>query len=139
MTIRVHATRGEYEQATGEPWFTTARVSGGALHVMPLAALRESGVLDRAVRREVGRAAVEPALARRPLWVSVGTSLYFADPPSISDGRSAVSDQLSRGACPSDAELSQPVSIGAMAAAFARAKACVAKQIAAGRSWREIR
>jgi len=44
-----------------------------------------------------------------------------------------------RPSCPADAELRQPVSVGALTTAYARARACFARQVASGRSWREVR
>ena len=44
-----------------------------------------------------------------------------------------------RAACPDDRDLEQPISIGALAAAYAGARACFARQIAAGRSWRDVK
>ena len=41
--------------------------------------------------------------------------------------------------CPADRELQQPVSVGALANAFARARACFAKQIESGKNWRDVR
>jgi hypothetical protein len=44
-----------------------------------------------------------------------------------------------RASCPDDHELLHPVSVGALSNAYARARACFAKQIQSGRSWREVR
>ena len=40
---------------------------------------------------------------------------------------------------PADNELLQPVSAGALSNAYSRARACFAKQIQAGTSWRDVK
>jgi hypothetical protein len=44
-----------------------------------------------------------------------------------------------RASCPDDSELRQPVSVGALTNAYARARACFAKQIQSGKSWKDVR
>jgi len=44
-----------------------------------------------------------------------------------------------RSSCPSDNELLRPVSVGALANAYTRARDCFAKQLAQGRLWREVK
>jgi hypothetical protein len=41
--------------------------------------------------------------------------------------------------CPTDEELLRPVSAGAQRDGYARAEACFARQVAAGRKWTEVR
>jgi hypothetical protein len=41
--------------------------------------------------------------------------------------------------CPTDGELLRPVSAGAQRDAYARAEACFARQIHAGKKWTDIR
>ena len=101
---------------------------------MPLAALRDRGVLERTIRRELVHVMADPALAQRPAWVREGAALFYGD--TVRDAEAATS---SRAACPSDAELLHPVSAGALGDAYARARHCFARQIAAGRSWRDVK
>ena len=131
ITLRFHPTTDSFERATGQPWFVSGAVVNEELHFTPLTALRSRGILDRVIRRELVLFLTSSVLARRPMWVREGVAVYF------SDG----SDQApsSRVSCPSDAELTRPVSAGALSNAYARARACVAKQIAAGRSWRDVK
>jgi hypothetical protein len=75
---------------------------------------------------------VDVPLKDRPAWVREGAALYYSDP------RSAAPVQ-GRPVCPTDIELIQPVSAGALSNAFARAKACFARQVGSGRSWRDVR
>jgi SpoIID/LytB domain protein len=132
LTVRVHATSGAYEGATGRPWYTSGAVVGGEIHLSPLAALRDRGMLERTVRRQMARTLTASALGARPLWVQEGASLFFGD-------GGAASARDSRVACPADQELAQPVSAGALADAWARARACFARQMSSGRSWRDVR
>jgi hypothetical protein len=66
--------------------------------------------------------------------VQQGAWLFFGDGGASSSGRGD-----SRVACPTDVELSRPVSAGALADAWSRARACFARQMASGRSWRDIK
>jgi SpoIID/LytB domain protein len=128
-----HPGAAEYERATGRPWFTSAAIVDGEIHLLPADLLRDRGVLEPTVRRALVQLLAGDVLADRPWWVRVGIALYYADPPS-DDRRSG-----RRVACPSDGELLQPPSAGALNDAYARARACVARQIASGRDWREVR
>jgi hypothetical protein len=133
LTLRVHESAVAYERATGLPWFTQAALRRGELHLMPIGPLNESGMLERVVRRELVHAFVDEPLNRRPRWVKDGAALYFADPE-----RSETATDV-HALCPTDAELQNPVSAGALSTAYARARACFSRQIAAGRTWREVR
>jgi hypothetical protein len=75
----------------------------------------------------------DSALESRPQWVREGAALYFADPAASPPGGSA------RPSCPDDNELLRPVSAGALSNAYARARACFARQIQSGRAWRDVR
>jgi SpoIID/LytB domain protein len=142
VSIRVHPTVGAYQRATGEPWFTPGVLVETVLHLPPLAELRDRGVLDRAIRRQLVHLMIGPVLAGRPAWVREGAALYFSDdqPPETAPdaGPGARSPLLSRTTCPADPELLRPVSPGAMTSAYARARACFARQIQMGKNWREI-
>ena len=132
ITLRFHPTTDSFEAATGQPWFTAGATVNGELHFTPLAVLRARGVLERTLRRELVHLMTDAALAHRPLWVREGAAVYFAD------GSDRASPQT-RAACPSDAELARPVSVGALSNAYARARACFARQIAAGKTWRDVK
>jgi stage II sporulation protein D (peptidoglycan lytic transglycosylase) len=114
ITLRFHPTTDAYERATGLP------------------SLRDRGMLDQTIRRGLVHAMVDETLKDRPAWVRHGAALYYADVQHTQ----LPSDRV---ACPTDVELKQPVSIGALSNAYARAKACFARQIAAGRNWRDVR
>lgn len=133
VAVRFHATTAEYERATGRPWFVTGAVVNGDLHFPPLAPLRDRGVLERMLRRQIVHLLVDDELSRRPEWVRAGAALYFAD------GQPGQPEALPRAPCPADLELQRPVSAGALSTAFSDARACFERQIASGRSWRDVR
>jgi stage II sporulation protein D len=132
VTLRFHATTSEFERATGQPWFTSTAAANRELHLVPIAGLRDRGVLDQTIRRGLVRMMVDGPLLGRPQWVRDGAALFFADPA----GGGSVAGRV---ACPSDAELRTPVSAGALGNAYARARACFARQIAAGKRWRDVK
>jgi SpoIID/LytB domain protein len=140
LTLRFHSTADSYERATALPWFTSGAVVGGAIHLLPVAALRDRGVLERTIRRELVRVMTAGALSTRPLWVREGAAVYFADQPPTSNAHDRQAAAVSqRVACPEDSDLLRPVSAGALTDAYARARACFERQLAQGRSWREVR
>jgi stage II sporulation protein D (peptidoglycan lytic transglycosylase) len=141
VTVRFHPTTDEYERATGRAWFTSGTVVNGELHLLPLATLRERGVLERTIRHELVHVMTDGALGGRPAWVKEGAALYFAGEqmlPGAASQRPAFKPEP-RTTCPTDNELLRPVSVGALANAYARARRCFVKQIENGRSWRDVR
>ena len=78
MTLRFHPTTDDYERVTGQPWFTSATVMRNELHLLPLAVLRDRGVLDRTIRHELVHVMTDAVLATRPMWVREGAAIYFA-------------------------------------------------------------
>ena len=149
VTLRFHPTTDSYERATGQAWFTAGAFAKGELHLLPLTTLRDRGVLERTIRRELVRVMTVTALAGRPLWVREGAAIYFADREAglgvkrdrlIPGGADAPTFRPQpRASCPADVELLRPVSAGALSNAWARARGCFARQIEAGRSWRDVR
>jgi len=141
VTLRFHATTDEYEQATDRAWFTSGAFVNGELHLLPLAVLRDRGVLDRTIRHELVHQMTDGIFAGRPQWVREGAAIYFAAAkalPGETRPRPGFRPEP-RASCPSDNELTRPVSVGALANAFTRARDCFARQIATGRNWREVR
>ena len=141
VSLRVHPTTEDYAQATGQPWFTSGAIVNNELHLPPLAVLRERGVLDRAIRHGLVHVLIDAALSKRPMWVREGAAIYFAGEVRIPGEPVArpPSRPEPRASCPDAPELLQPVSVGALSNAWARARACFAKQIQAGRGWRDVR
>jgi hypothetical protein len=132
LSLRFHATTDSYARVTARPWFTSGAIVSSEIHLPPLAALRDRGVLERMLRRQVVHLLVDDELSRRPAWVREGAALYFAD------GETPPSTPNRAASCPTDLELLKPVSPGAMGTAYAEARACFEKQIASGRTWREV-
>jgi len=140
LMLRFHPTTNDYEKATGRAWFTSATLVKNELHLLPLATLRDRGVLERTIRHELVHLMTDATLGTRPLWVREGAAIYFAGEapiPGEPAQRPAFKPQP-RASCPADNELQQPVSVGALTNAYARARACFAKQIATGKSWRDV-
>ena len=141
LAVRFHPTTDDYERATAQPWFTSGAVVNTEVHLLPLAVLRERGVLERTVRHELVHVMADSLLDKRPAWVREGAAIYFAGETPI-PGEPATrspAPTASQGPCPSDNELLRPVSVGALTNAYARARACFARQIESGRTWRDVR
>jgi stage II sporulation protein D (peptidoglycan lytic transglycosylase) len=140
VTVRFHPTTASYERATGQPWFTSGAVVGGELHLLPLAVLRERGVLERTIRHELVHVMADPLLGNRPVWVREGAAIYFAGRrPIPGEPELASLRPSSRLGCPGDAELLRPVSAGALSNAFAGALGCFSRQVESGKPWRDVR
>jgi SpoIID/LytB domain protein len=143
LTLRFHPTVESYQRATGRPWFTAGATEPpprAEMQFVPLTVLRDRGVLEKTLRREIVHTLTSAALSGRPLWVREGAASYFAgehttgpDTPAL---RAAPQPRLS---CPTDDELLRPVSPGALSLAYTRATACFAKQIAGGKKWTEVK
>jgi SpoIID/LytB domain protein len=140
LRLRFHPTTDAFEQATGRAWFTSATIVDGEMHLLPLATLRARGVLERTIRHELVHLMTDSVLAARPRWVREGAAVYFAgeQPRPVPQQRPAFRPPP-KASCPADVELQQPVSVGALANAYARARACFARELQSGKSWREIR
>ena len=74
------------------------------------------------------------ALTGRPRWIVEGVAAYYADPQSTGGVTTSASEP-----CPSDAEFMRPASADTLRNAYGRARACVARQLAAGGTWRDVR
>jgi hypothetical protein len=130
VRVRVFESREAFERATGLPWFSLGTVRSGEAQFVPLSILRERGMLERTVRRQLVHLTADRSLPERPAWVREGVALYFSG---------SETPLATRAPCPQDAELQRPTSIGALADAYSRARACVDRQISSGRDWRRVR
>jgi SpoIID/LytB domain protein len=139
IVLRFHATTDDYERATGRAWFTSAAAVNGEVHLLPLTLLRDRGAFARTVRHELVHLLTDSALASRPMWVREGAAAYFADERRQDAAGSAAPKRQTPLSCPADQELRYPVSVGALSNAYARAHACFARQLEAGKSWRDVR
>lgn len=131
LQVTVHPSVESFGLATGQPWWTAGATLGTQMELLPITMLRQQGQLERTVRHEMAHVIVDSHLKTRPLWVREGAAFYFANPeaPVVPTRR----------ACPSDVELTRPVSVGAQREAHARAEACFRAAIASGKTWREVR
>ena len=149
VTLRFHPTIESYQRATGRQWFTAgATTTNGEAHFIPLTLLKERDIVDETIRHELVHVLTASALKGRPVWVHEGAAMYFSVPhanlgqaeqvgQAIVPG--AASGSTSDASCPADSELLRPASREALRTAYRRAAACFAGQLAAGRSWREVR
>jgi hypothetical protein len=141
VTLRFHPTTDDYEAVTGQAWFTSAAIVNGEIHLLPLAVLRDRGVLDRTIRHEIVHLLTDTAFEKRPQWVREGAAIYFAGEQPIPGGateRPAFKPEP-RASCPDDNELRRPTSVGALSNAYARARTCFAKQMQSGKNWKDVK
>jgi hypothetical protein len=74
LTVRFHPTTQSYERATGQAWFTSGAIVANEIHLLPLAVLRDRGVLERTVRHELVHLMLDEPLTKRPAWVREGAA-----------------------------------------------------------------
>jgi stage II sporulation protein D len=136
LRLVFHPTVEAYTRQTKLPWWTSAATSGERIDLLPLTILQERQILDRTLRHELAHALTARYLADRPVWVKEGVAISLSgervDPPAASARRETVQ-------CPIDDEFLRSTSPVALRDAYARASACFAAQIAAGRRWNEVR
>ena len=142
IRVTVHPTVESFGQATGQSWLVAGATRGSDIHLLSIAVLRRNGQLERVVRHEVAHVLIDRSLDDRPLWVREGAAAYFAAGRSDSHVEGGVQAALRKDValrCPSNAELRRPSGREAQRDAYARAEACVAREIAAGTPWRDVR
>jgi hypothetical protein len=137
IRITVHPSVESFNRATGQPWWVSGAASRDGIDLLSLTVLKQRGPLERTIRHEVAHLLVDAALRDRPLWVREGAAAYFADPAGAP--AAAAAGRRAAAQCPSDAELSRSVSAAMLRDAYARAESCFRRQLAAGRSWRDVR
>jgi SpoIID/LytB domain protein len=131
LAVRFHPTTEAFERSAGHPWFTLGAVSSeGELQFVPLPVLRDRGVLERAIRRQLVHVLADSALNERPAWVREGAAIHFSEGENAPSGRVV---------CPEDAEITRPVSVGAFGDALRRARVCFERQLAARKDWRAVK
>ena len=145
LRVTVHPSAESFGRATGQPWWMSAATTGTEIALQPFEILEQRGQLDHTIRHEVAHALLDPALAGRPMWVREGAAAYFSQTARLSAEAQAKAEAATRSGasarvtCPTDGELLRPVSAGAQRDAYARAEACFARQIRAGKKWTDIR
>lgn len=152
LRLRFHPTVESYQRQTGSPWFTTATTTRDGVDLIPLRVLRERGVLEPTLRHEFVHALTFDALRGAPRWVSEG----LAELAATQAGRAAGTDTRAgragwagrteaqpRGAymganCPDDGEFRRAPSGDALRRLYARAAACVERELQAGGGWQHL-
>jgi SpoIID/LytB domain protein len=131
LTIRFHPTTEAFERTARQPWFTLGATSGeGDVQFVPLPVLRDRGVLERALRRQLVHVLADAALNGRPAWVREGAAVHFSEGEDGPAGRVV---------CPQDVEITNPVSVGAFGDASRRARACFERQLSSRKDWRAVK
>ena len=130
LAATFHTSAVEYERASGHAWYTSGAAVDGVLHFLPVSVLRDRGVLERTVRRGLVAQMTAATLSGRPFGFAKGL-------PATSPIRWRPCSRLAHRVRPMPT--ASPVSAGALVDAYARARACVARQVSGGRSWRDVR
>ena len=133
LTIRFHPTVESFRRSTGQPWWIAGSTRGDRIEVLPASVLRARGTLDATLRHELAHASIDEALRDRPLWVREGAAMYFAGERGAARGKGVLA-----ASCPSDAQMRAAATPDAMREVYARAVTCFARDVAAGKPWREI-
>ena len=104
VTLRFHPTTDDYERATGQPWFTSGAIVNDELHVLPLAVLRDRGVLDRTIRHELVHVLADAALGtagpRGCAKAPPSTSPASAGDPAAADAAAGLQARAARRRAP---------------------------------------
>ncbi len=131
IRVTVHPNVESFGRATGQRWWVAGATRGATIDLLPIATLRQRGLLERTIRHEIAHVLLDGSLAARPMWVREGAASFFAEPSRRLANRTQ--------ACPADQELSKPASAEVLRDASGRADDCFRRQIAAGRRWTEVR
>lgn len=133
VRLRFHPTVESYQRETGAPWFTAASTSGRTIDLLPLQVLSRRGIVETTIAHELVHVLTADRLTGRPLWVREGVASFYAGEYE------AASPDAAPATCPDDARLRAPKTAEALRRAMAQAASCVARQLAHGASWRELR
>jgi hypothetical protein len=129
VTVRFHPTVESFRRSAGRPWWVAGATRGDEVELLPAPVLRRRGSLESVLRHELTHAFVDERLEGRALWVREGAALYFAGEAEAAS---------SHAACPSDDEFRAVSSAEAMKNVYARAGACFAREVEAGRPWQQV-
>lgn len=136
LQVVFHPSAESFRRETGEPWWSAGKTRGTRVDLLPPGVLRARGTLDTTLRHELAHVLTEPVLGGRPGWVREGLAMRLSGefPQAALDPETA-----RRLRCPTDDQLGRPVSAADARQAYARAAACVAREMAAGTGWRDLR
>ncbi len=135
ITIVFHPSPESFRRETGESWWISGRTRGTRIDLLPIPVLRSNGTLETTLKHELAHLLTTPALDGRAEWVKEGVAMHFAGEPPPS---SLTSDSR-RLRCPDDDQLRRPLSASTARTAYAMAVACVAREMARGVAWTDIR
>src|SRR5262249_40279851 len=80
VSVRFLPTTEAFERTAGHPWFTLGATSTvGELQFVPLPVLRDRGVLERTIRRQLVHLLADGVLTGRPAWVREGAAVHFSE------------------------------------------------------------
>jgi len=145
LDLQFYPTVEAYTRATGQPWWTSARTSGSRIELLPLDVLRKRGILELTLRHELVHVLADPVLRDRPLWAREGLAVVKAGELAAGTiaGRStqgtSVPDGVRVFTCPADAVFRDAASPEAWRAVYEAAGRCVARALAAGTRWQDLR
>ena len=142
VSLVYHPSVESYLRTTGQPWWTGGATQGHKVDLLPPSVLRQRGTFDCTLRHEIAHVVIADRLRDRPLWVREAAAMYLSNEIPLSKDEAVVKATGapgSRRSCPSDEEMRQLASAEVMRDAYARAAACYAEQLAAGKKWDEIR
>ncbi|RPJ79056.1 MAG: SpoIID/LytB domain-containing protein, partial [Acidobacteria bacterium] len=135
VRLTFHPSAASYQRATGQPWWTSGASRRSEVDLIPLTNLRSRGTLEETLRHEIVHVLTSDLLVNRPAWVREGLAIHFA-------GEAAGAPPRHRAApvsCPTDEDLLRSRSAASLEQAYRRAASCVARALASGISWRDIR
>ena len=133
LSVRLHGSLNDFNQATGQPWWMGAVAVGTAIDLAPSAVLEQRGGVELVLRAAVADLLIADVLANRPAWVRIGAARYFARTTLAELPLPRASDE-----CPTDAELELAISAAALRDAESRAEVCFAAAYAREGDWRVI-
>jgi SpoIID/LytB domain protein len=137
VTIQLHPSLDSFRNATNQPWWVSAVVSGTTIDVAPPVLIAQRDGIEAVLRVALAEQLVAPSLAGRPAWVTVGAARYFAR--QVAGAAAAGPSPSGSLQCPSDAELRLSISAAAQRDAESRAEACFTRGYAQTRDWRAVR
>jgi stage II sporulation protein D len=138
LEIVFHPTVEAYTRATGQPWWTAGAARATRIDLLPRGVLVQRGILQSTLRHEIAHVLSDEVLADRPLWVREGLAAHLAGETRriAGEGRGGTASPRD---CPSDEALRSAASAEAWRRAYDAAGACVARALAAGVPWFELR
>jgi hypothetical protein len=137
VSLVFHPTVESYLRATGQPWWTAGATQGTRSDLLPPSVLRQRGTFELTLRHEIAHLVIGDRLRDRPLWVREAAAMYVSNEIPLLKEHEVAASSSGPHSCPTDEEMRRIPSAEAMRDIYARAAACYAEQLAAGRRWDE--